>query len=115
MSRRCVYVTLYRGYKVYRDSETKEYVVRCYDANGVVLPSGDYFTPDLDDAVATANTMQGQPLFKPTFRAPFPRNDRLADGTLVVLVGAHHFCGGTDYRCADGRTVRDIDLQSWMK
>jgi hypothetical protein len=40
-----------------RRNDCGEYVVRAYDADGKRLPDCDYFTDDVDDAVATYNAM----------------------------------------------------------
>ncbi|PTT78682.1 hypothetical protein DBR42_22945 [Pelomonas sp. HMWF004] len=40
--------------KVYRDSDTQEFVVRFYTAEGTLKPAEDYFTDDKADAIGTA-------------------------------------------------------------
>ena len=40
--------------KIYKDSDTQEFVVRYTDQNGEIHPEADYFTNDKADAIATA-------------------------------------------------------------
>ena len=45
-----------RMVKVYRDLETREYIVRLY-INGTLYPPADYFTDDRIDAIYTSSVM----------------------------------------------------------
>lgn len=43
--------------KVYRDSETREFVVRFYTSESTLKPAEDYFTDDKADAIGTAENI----------------------------------------------------------
>jgi len=55
--------------KVFRDSDTQEFVVRFYTAEGTLKPAEDYFTDDKADAIGTSRVALGLPATADTANA----------------------------------------------